>query len=572
MTRGGLTSKDRDSKTRRSLNILIGGEAGQGLVTVGQILAKSLVRGGYSIVVTQSYQSRIRGGHNTFAIRVGVDEVDAPQEPVDLLVAFDRHTVTLYRGDLTPDGLVVLDGTLDIGGDSFLKVPFKELSQERFSNIAALGVVGSLLGLDEGLMARTVDDFFGKKDASLAAENRKVLAGGAGWAAAHATSSHRLSPAPNPPQRLMMNGNEAIAFGAVSGGLRFYSFYPMTPSTSIGLTLAGQAKRMGLIVEQAEDEIAAINMAIGASFAGAPSMVGTSGGGFALMVEGVSLAAMTETPLVIVVAQRPGPATGLPTRTEQADLEFVLHAGHGEFPRAIFSPGTVKECFHLTRRAFELAERYQGPMFLLTDQFLADSYRAVEPFGVENLDTVSAGTGAVVSPPYLRFAITESGVSPRLLPRITEHLVVADSDEHTEDGHITEDLSVRRQMVEKRLRKGEGIRAEVIAPEMGRESNPDLLLVSWGSSKGAVQEAATRMRSEGERVATLHFSQVWPLVPEQFMGHLDSARQVVCIEGNAFAQLARLILRESGFQIKRKVLRYDGLPLTPESILRELSR
>jgi len=301
-------------------------------------------------------------------------------------------------------------------------------------------------------------------------------------------------------------------------------------------------------------------------------MVATSGGGFALMVEGVSLAGMTESPIVVVVAQRPGPATGLPTRTEQGDLEFVLHAGHGEFPRAIFSPGTVEQCFHLTRRAFELAERYQGPMFLLTDQFLADSYRAVAPFGVENLDTVRPGTGAVESMPYLRFAITESGISPRVFPGITKHLVVADSDEHTEDGHITEDPSVRRQMVEKRLRKGEGIRAEVIAPEMEGESNPDLLLVSWGSSKGAVGEAASRMRSTGEKVATLHFSQVWPLVPEQFMGHLDSARQVVCVEGNAIGQLARLIRRETGFQMKKKVLRYDGLPLTPESILRELNQ
>jgi 2-oxoglutarate ferredoxin oxidoreductase subunit alpha len=421
-------------------------------------------------------------------------------------------------------------------------------------------------------MTGTVDDFFGKKDASLAAENHRALAAGTAWAAAHATSRHKLPAASKPARRLMMNGNEAIALGAISGGLRFYSFYPMTPSTSIGLTLAGQAKTIGLIVEQAEDEIAAINMAIGASFAGAPSMVGTSGGGFALMVEGVSLAAMTETPLVIVVAQRPGPATGLPTRTEQADLEFVLHAGHGEFPRAIFSPGTVEECFHLTRRALEVAERYQGPMFLLTDQFLADSYRAVAPFEVENLAAVKVGTEAVGSSPYLRFTITESGVSPRLFPGITENLVVADSDEHTEDGHITEDLSMRRQMVEKRLRKGKEIRAEVIAPEMEGEENPDLLLVSWGSSKGAVQEAASRMKSNGEKVATLHFSQVWPLVPEQFMSHLNSARQVVSIEGNAFGQLARLIRRETGFYIKKKLLRYDGLPVTPESILGELSR
>jgi len=530
------------------------------------------VRGGYSIVVTQSYQSRIRGGHNTFAIRVGFGDVIAPKESVDLLVALDLATVNLHRRDLTSDGLIVLDNSLDINGDSFLRVPFKELSQERFSNISALGVVGSLLGLDEGLMARTSDDFFGKKNEGLAAENRQVLARATGWAAAHATSSHKLPTISNPLQRLMMNGNEAIALGAVSAGLRLYSFYPMTPATSIGLNLAAYAKKMDLIVEQAEDEIAAINMAIGASFEGASSMVATSGGGFALMVEGISLAAMTETPLVVVVAQRPGPATGLPTRTEQGDLEFVLHAGHGEFPRAIFSPGTVEECFRLTRRAFELAERYQGPIFLLTDQFLADSYRAVMPFDVENLPLVHVGREAVRSSPYLRYAITESGISPRLLPGMTEHLVVADSDEHTEEGHITEDLSVRRQMVEKRLKKGKGIRAEVIPPDREGEEKPDLLLVSWGSSKGAVQEAASSMNSQGEKIATLHFSQVWPMVPEQFMSYLESARQVVSVEGNAFGQMARLIRRETGFQINKKVLRYDGLPITPEFILRELKQ
>jgi 2-oxoglutarate ferredoxin oxidoreductase subunit alpha len=571
VTGGRAVENSSDNKARQSLNILIGGEAGQGLVTVGQILAKSLVRSGYFICATQSYQSRIRGGHNTFAIRVGVDEVIAPRELVDLLVALDRDTVSLHSGDLASDGLMVLDGAFDIAGDSVLRVPLRELAQERFSNIVALGVVGSLLGLDEALMAAAVDDFFGKKATNLAAENHRALAAAMGWAAANATVRRRLRPVSTLPQRLMMNGNEAIALGAISAGLRFYSFYPMTPSTSIGLTLAGQARRMGLIVEQAEDEIAAINMAIGASFAGAPSMVATSGGGFALMVEGVSLAAMTETPLVVVVAQRPAPATGLPTRTEQADLEFVLHAGHGEFPRAIFSPGTVEECFHLTRRAFELAERYQGPMFLLTDQFLADCYRAVVPFEVEDLSPVRAGSEAAGSSHYVRFAITEGGVSPRLLPGMTEDLVVVDSDEHTEDGHITEDLSVRKQMVEKRLRKGQGIRAEVMPPDVDGDSDPDLLLVSWGSTKGAVREVASLMRSHGEKVAILHFPQVWPMVPGQFMGHLESARQVVSIEGNACGQLARLIRRETGFHIDKKVLRYDGLPLTPESILGELS-
>ncbi len=554
-----------------TLNILIGGEAGQGLVTIGQLLAKSLVRSGYSIVVTQGYQSRIRGGHNTYAIHVGIDEVTAPRESVDLLVVLDADTATLHEKDLSPEGLVIVNAAFDMNDNGPLRVPFKELAQHRFSNIVALGVVVALLGLEREVVTEALRDFFGRTHPELIEENLRALEAAVRWCGEQNVSFHRLPSPSHPLERLMMNGNEAIALGALSAGLRFYSFYPMTPSTSISLNLAARAKTMGLIVEQAEDEVAAINMAIGASFSGAPSMVATSGGGFALMVEAVSLAAMTETPLVVVIAQRPGPATGLPTRTEQADLELVLHAGHGEFPRAIFAPGSLEECFHLTRKAFELAERYQGPMFLLTDQFLADSYRAVMPFDLESLPPVNIGIEGVETLPYKRFAITESGVSPRRLPGIGEHLVVADSDEHTEDGHITEDLSVRTMMVRKRLRKGEGIASEVMPPDLQGGGKPSLLLVSWGSSRGAVEAAASHMRSNGEQVSTLHFSQVWPLVPEQLMAHFESAQSVVCIEGNAFGQMARLIRRETGFEIKKKVLRYDGLPITPEFILRQLT-
>ncbi len=565
---------ERDNRTGRIMNILIGGEAGQGLVTVGQILAKSLVRSGYSIVVTQGYQSRIRGGHNTFAIRVGVDEVIAPREAVDLLVALDAETVKLHRGEISPKGLIIADEAFGRADEVALRVPSGHLASDQYANTAALGAVVALLGLDSEVVARTVEDHFGEAHREIAGENRRVLEESLRWAAGHSVAFEKLPPIAHPPQRLMMNGNEAIALGAITAGVKFYSFYPMTPATSIGLALAGCAREMGLVVEQAEDEIAAINMALGASFAGAPSMVGTSGGGFALMVEGVSLAAMTETPVVIVVGQRPAPATGLPTRTEQADLEFVLHAGHGEFPRALFSPGTVEECFSLTRRAFELAEKFQGPIFLLTDEFLADSYRAVMPFELEGLSPVRPWSreGLAFSTPYCRYAITDTGISPRLLPGLTEHLIVADSDEHTEDGHLTEDLVVRGRMVDKRLKKGEGMRADVIPPEVQGEERPDLLFLCWGSSKGAVVEAASMMRSRGMRTAALHFPQVWPLVPEHFIGHLQEATEVVCVEGNATGQLARLIRRETGFHIGNLVLRYDGLPITPEFILRELNQ
>jgi 2-oxoglutarate ferredoxin oxidoreductase subunit alpha len=290
------------------------------------------------------------------------------------------------------------------------------------------------------------------------------------------------------------------------------------------------------------------------------------------MTEGVSLAGMTETPIFIVVAQRPGPATGLPTRTEQADLEFVLHAGHGEFPRAIFAPGTVAECFHLAHKALVLAETYQTPIFLLTDQFLADSYRAVPPFDLDSLEPVAVGSSpAAVSLPYQRYIITDSGISPRLLPGLSEHLVVCDSDEHTSDGHITEDLSVRQQMVEKRLRKDLGLRFEVVPPEFWGDPDPEVLLVTWGSSRGAVLEAAATRRDQGQRAAVLCFSQVWPLVGEQFLPILQKAKEAIMVEGNAFGQFARLIRRETGFLFPKMILRYDGLPLTPEYILAELA-
>jgi 2-oxoglutarate ferredoxin oxidoreductase subunit alpha len=556
---------------RTEVNVLIGGEAGQGLVTLGELLAKSLVRAGYVIVVSQSYHSRIRGGHNTYTIRASAGKIVAPREEVDLLVALNPETVTLHKSERSAGGLTIVDKDFETTSDNCLQVPYVELGEKQFSNVVALGVVSLLLGLELEMVGRALDDAFGKKAPELAEKNMQILEESYTWCSQQGVNFSKLAPPSDLGKRLLMNGNEAIAMGALSAGVKFCSFYPMTPATSIALNLAAQASSMGLVVEQAEDEIAAINMAIGASFAGAPSIVPTSGGGFALMTEGVSLAGMSETPLVIVVAQRPGPATGLPTRTEQADLEFVLHSGHGEFPRAIFSPGTVEECFWLTRKAFEVAAKSQGPVFILTDQFLADSARPVEPFDLAGIVTVETGVEKKSSDlPYFRYNIYESGISPRLLPGMSKHLVVAGSDEHPVDGHLTEDLSVRKFMVEKRLRKEEKIIAEVVPPEIQGDEKPDLLLVTWGSSKGAILEAAVNLRNDSTRVGTLHFSQVWPLVPHQFLGVLQDAGEVVCVEGNALGQLARLIRRETGFTFHRRVLRYDGLPITPEYILRAL--
>lgn len=554
------------------IHLLIGGEAGQGLVTIGQLLAKTLVRAGYEVFVSQSYHSRIRGGHNTFAIRLGGGPFFAPRDSIDILVALNAETVELHRGQLTGQALLIADSAFAPDLPGTIAVPFAELGPERLWNTAALALLGKILDLPSDTLHQAVEVMLGKKHPEALAENKEIMEKSWGWATAHVPEHNFMLNGGAPTaNRLLLNGNEAIALGGLAGGLKFCAFYPMTPSTSIVLELIAHAETMGCVIEQAEDEISAINMAIGAAFAGAPSMVATSGGGFALMAEGVSLAAMTETPVLIVVAQRPGPATGMPTRTEQADLEFVLHAGHGEFPRAIFAPGNIEACFHLTQKALLLAERSQSPLFLLTDQFLADSARPVEPFDTASIAPVMAGAEAnTVSLPYQRYLLTESGLSPRLLPGLSEHLVVADSDEHDEEGHISEDHGMRVAMVEKRLRKIELLKQEAIAPSLDGEKGAELLFVCWGSTEGPVRESVAMLRGVGRSVASLHFSQVWPLVPAQFLDILQAAGEVICVEGNATGQFARLIKREAGFVIPSRIARYDGLPFTAHYILDRL--
>lgn len=552
----------------RSCTILIGGVAGQGLLTAGHLLAKALVRSGYYLVATQSYMSRIRGGHNSFTIRVSPEPVAAPRETIDVLIALDARSVDEHLLDLAEDGIVIVDGAVaaETGDRHCLRIPTAEMGFSALFNIVAAGVAGGLLALDTGILARTLAE-----EADTLPSAGTALQAGINWQRQNGV--HRPLPEPTAPlPRIMVNGNEALALGAMAGGVKFAAFYPMTPGTSVILALLAHADRMGLVVEQAEDEIAAVNIALGASFAGSPALVATSGGGFALMVEGVSLAAMTETPVVIVVAQRPGPATGLPTRTEQGDLEFILHSGHGEFPRAILTPGSPEQCFSLAARAMDLAEQSQGPVFILTDQFLADSYRSVSPFDPNSVPAVLPYERApAATPSYQRYSLTENGISPRALPGRGAGLVVADSDEHTEDGHITEDLDVRVQMVEKRLRKLALLQRLVVAPDYCGRASADLLLVCWGSTLGAVAEAAELLAARGVRAAVLHFSQVWPLVPDQFLSYLQQARVVFGVEGNATGQFARLLRRECGFAVHGQIGRYDGLPLTPEYILRHLA-
>jgi 2-oxoglutarate ferredoxin oxidoreductase subunit alpha len=554
------------------INIMIGGEAGQGLVTVGDLLTKSLVRSSYFVHVYQNYMSRIRGGHNYYCVRTGPKPVNAPVDHVNILVALNEETVEYHKGQLADKGLILIDEK-NAKGDGLIAVPFGELAPKPiFENVVALGVLCSILGLNQDVPAGLMKQIFKKKGDEIIEQNLKVLADSYTWAASAGIPCDPLSPAEDTGKRLMMNGNEALSLGAMYGGINFCSFYPMTPATSVAQNLISRGEALGVVVEQAEDEIAAVNMGIGASFAGARVLVPTSGGGFALMTEGVSLAGIMESPIVMVLAQRPGPATGLPTRTEQADLNLVLYAGHGEFPRAIYTPGTHEEFFRLAYTAVEQTEKWQTPVFVLTDQYFADSFRAVEPFDLDNLPpitplTLSNGEGES----YERYAVTDSGVSPRLIPGFGEHLVVTDSDEHSPDGHITEDFVMRNTMNQKRLRKACGMMQDVVAPTLIGNENPEVLFVCWGTTRGAAEEAAEKLRGQGVNASTLHFSQVWPLNPDQFIHILMGAQKVVCVEGNATGQFAGLIRRQTSYHIQTLVLRYDGNPFTADYILENLA-
>lgn len=550
------------------VNILIGGSAGQGLVTIGQLMTKALIRTGYHILVNQDYMSRIRGGHNTYSIRLSPEKIYAPAEEIDILVALDAETIDQHRGELAENSVVIAADDIDLQGLKGLSVPFKELAPKPlFHNVVALGVLGSTICNDISVLEGLLSETFGKKGDAVVEENINVLRKAYEWKAGQDNDFPCLpSPEKDLNGRMMMNGNEAIAMGALAAGCNFLSFYPMTPSTSIALTLIAKGRKLGLVSEQVEDEIAAINLALGASYAGARPIVTTSGGGFALMVEGVSLAGITETPVVVALVQRPGPATGLPTRTEQADLNLALYAGHGEFPRALFAPGNPEECFYLTHRAFDLAHRYQTPMFVLSDQYLADSYRAVKEF---DLDDLPEPPEMLLKPDnpgeYKRYALAEGGVSPRAIPGFSKALVKADSDEHDEAGHIIEDGPTRMEMNIKRLNKGAGILEEVVPPTYYGEKDAELLLVCWGSGLGPCLETMETL--EGSKTAVLHFSQIYPLKENQFMPYLEAAKTVVGVEGNATGQFANLLAGETGFRINDMVLRFDGRALTPGYIL-----
>lgn len=562
------------------LNILIGGAAGQGVHAITLPLAKALMRQGCWVLASQSYQSRIRGGHLFNQVRLSDRRLWSPREGVDILVALNQETVNLHREELSTQGFIIYDASVvkevpesvsSLGLSPERLLPGAKEKAEIAVNAGACGVVLGLLKVPLDPMLALLKETFGAKGQEVVDWN--IQAASKGYELAkeqkHGFSLAEISPPED--RRLLINGHDAMALGALAGGLQFISGYPMTPWTSLFNAIAERSGRYNVVVEQAEDEIAAINLAIGAAYAGARSLTGTSGGGFCLMTEALGLASITETPLVIVVAMRPGPSTGLPTRTAQGDLGFVLYASQGDSPRAVLAPGTPSQGYAIAARALNLADRYQMPVIVLTDQYFADTQITSLPGEFPEVEVDRALAAGSAGEAYERYAYTDSGISPRRLPGFGPELVVADSDEHTPDGHLTEDLQVRIKMQDKRLRK-----LKTMVREMGgitAAGNPDaaLTLACWGSSQGPVQEAVERLQAEGTPARMVHLSELWPFPAGAAAQALKGSKKLVLIEANATGQLNRLLRQETGLQADHLVLKYDGAPFTPEYILRGLA-
>ncbi|MFY9142755.1 2-oxoacid:acceptor oxidoreductase subunit alpha [Sulfuricurvum sp.] len=549
-----------------SVSVLIGGKAGQGIASIETLLTKGFKRAGFYTFSTKEFMSRIRGGSNTTLIRISKRPVNAPVFKVDIFVPLDTDSYYHAQERIGEETFLIAkkgdfecDCTLY---DHDLPALAKSIGSPIVSNTIAAALVFGLLGYDVGILKGIVTELYQDEMLEM---NLKALDIGTQLAEDNGQCRYCIEPnlSGASANDLFLSGTEGVGFGAIAGGCNFISSYPMSPSTGVLTFLAKQSRRFGICVEQAEDEIAAFQMGLGVWYGGGRAITTTSGGGFALMGEGLSLSGITETPMVVYLAQRPGPATGLPTRTEQGDLELSIYSGHGEFPRIVLAPGDPKECFELTRRAFELADRFQVPVIILSDQYLADSYFHTEQFTIEPKQPVHHIIKTDAD--YQRYSLSANGISPRGIPGYGEGLVLADSDEHTAEGLITESMSVRNEQNGKRLQKIELISEEAIVPEVEREG--DIIVLGWGSTKHIIQEAVERVGDE--RVTTIHFSWVHPLSESQ-LALLREGKQIVVVENNATGQFAKL-LKQHGISIHAQILKSDGLSFFADELSEKLA-
>jgi 2-oxoglutarate ferredoxin oxidoreductase subunit alpha len=556
------------------VSIALCGEAGQGIQTVEQLFINIVKKAGFNVFSTKEYMSRVRGGSNSTQLRISTEPVTAYINRIDIVIPLSEEAI-IHLGKRVSKKTIIIGEKNYIKNFKGIDIPFsqyaKEIGDLVFSNTIAVGLLSALCNIDKKTVTEQVKNYFSKKKKNLVKNN--LLAVEKGYTLGKNLVKKRkalinISDSTRQHNDMVVNGTQAVGLGALAGGCNFISSYPMSPSTGVLTFLSQQQTNdVDIIVEQAEDEISAINMALGAWYAGARAMVTTSGGGYALMTEGISLAGMIESPIVIHLAQRPAPATGLPTRTEQADLEHALYSSHGEFPKIIFAPGTLQDGFFLTQKAFNLADKYQVPVYILTDQYFVDSYYNIPLF---NLQGISNKQYVVkMKKTYKRYEFTKNGISPRGIPGYGDGLVCVDSDEHDEEGRITENMTIRTRMVDKRLRKLKEITKETIPPTLIGNTNYKTLIIGWGSTYHIIREALKKMNRKN--ISFLHFSQIYPLHPDT-KKYLKKAQCTIMIENNATSQFSKLIKLHTGHEINYKILQYNGLPFSVEAIEQQIEK
>lgn len=553
-------------------NILIGGSAGQGMDTIASVLEWSLKYSNLEVFSNKDYMSRVRGGHNFVQVRFSDKKIHSHSDKLDAIIALNDETIDIHIEKLSKDGIVVGSNEIKLDNTKIKKYNLKEISKEignpKVSGIILLGTLLKAFRIKPDIFEKSLKKVL-KTD--LIDLNLRAIEKGYEIGEEHFDLDlSQVSKKVN----ILINGNTAIALGALAAGCKFYSAYPMTPSTSIMTYIAKKSEELHVVVEQAEDEIAGINMAIGASYAGVRAMTGTSGGGFCLKVEGISLSGIMEVPVVIANIQRPGPATGLPTRTEQADLKFIINSSHGEFPKYVVATRTAEDSFYQTQRAFNMSDKYQIPAIILGDQYIADATVTTDNFDFERIQIerhIENDTNKI-DQDYKRYKLTDSPISQRIIPGKHEGRVVCvDSDEHDEYGKIIESSQERNAMNNKRLAKIDLIKQDLIEPWFIGNSNFETLIICWGSTYGPVKDAIESINSSNKgNVAALCFGDVWPLPEKLLRDNVCKAKQVINIEQNATGQLASIIREVTGITMDKSILKSDGRQLSCDEIINEL--
>lgn len=571
---------------------LIGGEAGYGIMTTGQMMGKIFTRLGLSVFDYVEYPSLIRGGHNAYYVRASDQTIYSQKKPVDILVALNRETIDKHKNELGEHAAILYDSnSFPVHKDEFdenkviIPIPLidfmKELSVERIMiNTITIGASLALFHGDHGVLEKIMQDTFLQKGQEVVDVNIKTSKKGFDFVHDNFAKSYNKKFSKKQQESLLISGADSVALGAIRAGLKFAAIYPMTPINGIMTKITEHALEYNIIVKEPEDEIAGINMAIGASYAGARSMVATSGGGFSLMVEGTGLAAQTETPVVIVMGMRPGPATGMPTWTDQGDLRFVLHAAQGDFPRIVLAPGDLREAFSFTMRAFNLAEKYQLPVIVLVDKYLMEGHGTV-PLSEMKADAswfqLERGKFALSSElkddkDYKRYLVTEDGISPRSLPGQEGGIGLTGSDEHDERGLYNEEAEVRTAMMEKRFKKLKQAEKDIFQQEIIGDKHADLTLVLFGSTKLPALEAMEWLKREGMSINLLQIAFLSPFPTQKVVDQLKACKKTLIIEENFTGQFEGLIKEKTGFVPTDRMRKYDGRPFYPEEIVGKVKK